>query len=80
MHKYIIFFLILSTLSSCTDAEDETSETGNWVKASDFEGVTRSGAISFSIGNFAYVGLGYDGDEYLRDFWRYDPELNFWQE
>lgn len=71
--------LALAVTTSCgVDADDE-EETGNWIKQSDFEGVTRSGAISFVIGNYAYVGLGYDGDDYLQDFWRYDPARNFWE-
>ncbi len=68
---YLSAILLLS-ITSCDESTD-TSEYGNWVKQSDFEGVTRSGAISFSIGNYAYVGLGSDGDDYLTDFWRFDP-------
>jgi len=74
---YLSAILLLS-ITSCDESTD-TSEYGNWVKQSDFEGVTRSGAISFSIGNYAYVGLGSDGDDYLTDFWRFDPSKNFWQ-
>jgi len=51
---------------------------GNWVEQSDFEGVARSDAASFSIGNFGYVGTGYDGDDRLTDFWKYDSDLNRW--
>lgn len=69
----------LLCVSAC-DESTETSEFGNWVKQSDFEGVTRSSAISFSIDGYAYVGLGTNGDDYLTDFWRYDPSKNFWQE
>lgn len=69
------------SLMSCGLGDDEDDDQiGNWIKRSDFEGVTRSGSIAFSVGDFAYVGLGSDGDDYLTDFWRYDPDLNFWQE
>ncbi|RED92205.1 Kelch repeat-containing protein [Marinoscillum furvescens] len=71
--------VFLAALMGCSDIDDET-EVGNWVKYSDFEGVTRSGAVSFTIGDYAYVGLGTDGDDYLMDFWRYDATQNFWQE
>lgn len=74
---FLIFPILL--LTSCLNNEDDDELLGNWLKGSDFEGVTRSGAISFTIGNFAYVGLGYDGDDYLKDFWRFDPTLNFWE-
>lgn len=75
--------LIMTTLtlfSMCSlNNNEEEDKLGNWIKKSDFEGITRSNAVSFSIGNYAYVGLGFDGDDELRDFWRYDPALDFWQ-
>lgn len=80
MHSklFIVSLLSVALLSSCT-SDDDTSEYGNWIKYSDFEGVTRSGAVAFTIGDYAYVGLGTDGDDYLLDFWRYDPSKNFWE-
>ena len=67
-------------LTSCLNDDDDEDLVGNWIKSSDFEGVTRSGAVSFTIGELAYVGLGFDGDDYLQDFWSYDPGSNFWRE
>ena len=81
--KLKIFTLLLGLLwlQSCTDTIDNDDDgDGNWVRRSDYEGDTRSGAVSFTIDGFAYVGLGSDGDDYFKDFWRYDPERNFWQE
>ena len=66
-------------LIGCDDDSEDDSVIGNYIKRSDFEGVARSGAINFQIGAKAYVGLGYDGDDYLSDFWEYDPDLNFWK-
>lgn len=34
----------------------------------------RNGAVAFSLNGKGYVGLGYDGIRYLKDFWEYDPE------
>ena len=76
----LCIWLAVLSLSACDDDSDDTSVIGNYIKQSDFEGVTRSGAVSFCIGNKAYVGLGYDGDDYLNDFWEYDPDLNFWKQ
>ena len=73
----ILLLGVPCTFSSCSDDEDDEL-IGNWVRRSDFEGTPRSDAVSFVIGDFAYVGLGYDGDEDLRDFWRYDARLDFW--
>jgi len=63
---------------SCTKTSTTTTVTGNWIKRSDFEGVTRSEGISFTIGDKAYVGTGYDGTDRLKDLWQYDPVQNFW--
>lgn len=47
-----------------------------------FDCPARNGGVGFSleIGGkpYGFVGLGYDGTNYLRDFWRYDPEANNW--
>lgn len=72
----LLLGLVLLTFSCTTDDDDEL--LGNWVRRSDFEGITRSNAVTFSIDEFAYVGLGYDGDEDLLDFWRYDAGQDFW--
>tara|TARA_B100001245_G_C22860915_1_gene413954 strand:+ start:196 stop:1206 length:1011 start_codon:yes stop_codon:yes gene_type:complete len=73
-----IFQLMVLAIASCDETEE--TEYGNWVKYSDYEGVTRSSAVSFTIGEYAYVGLGTDGDDYLLDLWRYDAAKNFWQQ
>ncbi len=79
--QLLFFWSLLSVLFSACESDDEDSDdSGNWIKYSDFEGETRSGAIAFTIGKYSYVGLGSNGDEYLNDFWRYDPSENFWQQ
>lgn len=71
-------FFALAILVSCNNDNGDGDLTGNWVISTVFDGVSRSGAVSQTIGNFAYVGLGYDGDDYLKDFWEYDIEGGFW--
>jgi N-acetylneuraminic acid mutarotase len=61
---------------SCTD--DDEGDRGNWVERSVFDGVPRSSAAFFVIGNNGYMGTGYDGDDYLTDFWVYNFEGDFW--
>jgi len=76
--KATVIGLIL-LLVACNKSDDET--IGNWVKKSDFEGMPRGSAVSFAIGDYAYVGLGYNddnSDEYLKDFWRYNPMIDRW--
>ncbi|GAB3660595.1 kelch repeat-containing protein [Echinicola sediminis] len=83
MRKVNLFNLFLPLLaiisiSSCVSDEEETSE-GNWVRRSYFDGDNRSNAASFSIGDRAYIMGGYTGDEYLSDFWAYNPEGDYWE-
>lgn len=66
------------SISACDSGDDSSSVEGNWVRKSSFNGDGRTGAVSFVIGDKAYVGLGYDGDDYLVDFWSYDAEQNNW--
>ncbi|MBC7890557.1 MAG: galactose oxidase [Ferruginibacter sp.] len=65
-------------IGSCTKTDTTEEITGNWIRRSDFEGVTRSEGISFTINDKAYVGTGYDGTDRLKDLWQYDPVQNFW--
>lgn len=71
--------IIMLVTTGCGLGDDNDDDLlGNWIRRSDFEGIPRSNAVSFTIGERAYVGLGYDGDDDLRDFWSYDAELDFW--
>jgi len=68
-------FLVTGCGSSSVDP------LGNWIKKSDFEGRPRGSAVSFVIGDKAYVGLGYNDDddnEYLKDFWVYNSSIDRW--
>lgn len=67
---------------SCGNDDDTL---GNWVKKNAFEGYARGSAVSFVIGDKAYIGLGYNSeddnrfnDEYLLDFWMYDSASDTW--
>jgi N-acetylneuraminic acid mutarotase len=77
-----IGFLALSAillLSSCEkNSSDSDDLTGNWKRRSEFEGVGRTEAVSFTIGNKVYVGGGYDGSNRLNDFWSFDQGTGTW--
>ena len=66
------------TVYSCSDGASSSPDEGNWVEESDFEGSTRSGAVGFVINDLGYVGTGFDGDDRLADFWRFEPNRNSW--
>src|ERR1700741_1798219 len=68
-----------SVLLACSDPVEATEDMlGEWYKQSSYEGVARSGAVAFVIDGKAYVGTGYDGDKWLKDFYQYDAEKNNW--
>ena len=75
-----ILGMILLT-ASCTKTSSTSNDTsGNWVTRSSFEGVTRSEAVAFVIGDTAYVATGYDGTNRLQDLWTYDPVQDSWNQ
>lgn len=57
--------------------------TDSWTQKADLPGSARRDAVSFVIGNYAYVGAGMDSVSAptgitLKDFWRYNPLTNAW--
>ena len=82
LEKYLWSFLLFATLlvsQSCDEEEDE-EYTGDWFASVDYEGQRRAGAITFTIGNNAFVGLGYDGSDYFKDFYSYNADNGYWED
>jgi N-acetylneuraminic acid mutarotase len=79
VRSLLVFAFLVLSFSCSESTDDETSSVGNWTKITPFKGRPRSGAICFTIGSKAYVGLGYDGDEYVGDFYVYDLALGYWE-
>ncbi|MFY7963711.1 MAG: Kelch repeat-containing protein [Chitinophagaceae bacterium] len=72
-------FALIGVACKSTTTE-ETTTVGNWVKRSAFDGNGRAGAVSFVIGNTAYVGTGFDGTIRYNDFWAYNPTTDTWSQ
>ena len=72
----VLSLVILTT--SCNDPSETTDLLGDWLRKSSFDGVTRSGAVSFTIGTRVFAGTGYDGTKRLKDFWEFDAAKNTW--
>ena len=78
-HALLLLSIVFSgILLSCHSSSSTTTTVGNWVTKSDFDGVARSEAVSFVIGDTAYIGTGFDGTNRLNDLWQYDAVNNFW--
>ncbi len=58
-----------------------TTTIGKWTQITDFPvnpGTSgRYGAVAASVGNFGYVGCGFDGNN-EKDFYKYDPSAKTW--
>ncbi len=80
-NKKVIFaaLILVGVFTGCSGDDDE-EERGNWIERSVFDGVPRSSAASFVIDNKGYMGTGYDGDDYLNDFWEYNIEGDYWSQ
>jgi N-acetylneuraminic acid mutarotase len=75
MHRKLSLLLLLSFFFIHLSAT--RAQTG-WTQKPDYAGGGVWYAISFSIGQKAYVGLGGDGGGYRNDFWQYDTLSNTW--
>lgn len=71
-----LFILVITLVVGCSS--DDNYERGNWVQRSAFDGIPRSNAVGFVIDGKGYMGTGYDGDDYLNDFWQYDMDGDYW--
>ncbi|HXB13531.1 MAG TPA: kelch repeat-containing protein, partial [Bacteroidia bacterium] len=48
-----------------------------WIQKASYPGANRAIMACFSIGNYGYVGAGWNGT-YLNDMWKYDQVANTW--
>jgi len=71
-----LLFVPLLLLCGCTADDDYTQ--GVWKEKSDFDGLARGYACSFTIGDMGYVCCGYTGKKYLKDIWIYNVEKDYW--
>lgn len=79
--KNVISLLVVGiALVGCNNDDNDDELYGNWVSRSAFDGVARTGSVGIVIDNYAFVGTGYNGDEYLNDWWIYDSENDFWEQ
>lgn len=73
--------LMLAILGFAFVACDDDDHLGDWAKASEFSGRMRNQAVSFTIGDYAYVGTGFGVDlaEYT-DFKKFSLKDRTWSD
>jgi hypothetical protein len=59
-------------------ADQKTFAENNWEQKADFPGDGRSAVSSFGFSDYGFVGLGYDGEDFRRSFYAYDPLTDSW--
>lgn len=69
-------FVFSQGCSKSTDDDEEL--VGNWKRFDDFEGNARSEAVSFTIGDYAYVGTGSTNSDRFKDLWEYNIARRYW--
>jgi len=75
----IVLTMMVISLGSCTKSSvTDTDLVGNWKRGSEFDGVGRTEAVSFTIGDKVYLGGGYDGTTRRSDFWEFNQSTNTW--
>ena len=81
-HQKILVFLLTMLpviITSCSNDDEDEDLMGKWHRVSDFDGLARSEATSFTIGNKGYLTGGYDARKHLNDLWEYDMEQDSWK-
>ncbi len=74
--RLLLAFFALSLLITGCSSDD--SLDGNWKKSAEYRGSLRGGAVSFTIGNDVYVGLGYANGDYFSSFYKYSTDKDAW--
>ena len=49
-----------------------------WKQVANFPGDGRASSSTFSFSDYGFIGLGYDGEEFNRSFYAYDPVYDSW--
>ncbi len=82
-HAYLVGAAMISSSfflsQGCTKSTSSDDDLiGNWKRADDFEGNARSEAVSFTIGDYAYISTGSTNSERFKDLWEYNLGRRYW--
>ncbi|MFD1771065.1 Kelch repeat-containing protein [Sphingobacterium suaedae] len=77
----LVFLVATIGLAFTACSSDDEDDPDEWVKAADFEGLPRSGAVGFTIGDYTYLTTGYGtNSNRFVDTWRFNPALQSWDQ
>lgn len=71
-NKYFTRTILFLLFYNCVSGQ------GIWTQKSNYGGNVKQQATGFSIGNYGYLGLGYEAFGYATDFEKYDPSTDLW--
>src|SRR4030095_3796359 len=84
VHAYLLgsCFILTSFFLSCAKSpgSDDDDVLGNWSRSSDFDGNARSEAVSFVIGQYAYLSTGTTDRDRFKDLWEYSLTRQYWSQ
>jgi hypothetical protein len=79
--NYLIMSILL-VISFAFNSKAQLPDT--WLQKADFAGISRNGAVGFSIGTKGYIGTGNIGTpsthNLKKDFWEYDSSTDSWSQ
>ena len=83
MQAYLIggFLIVVSFLitQGCVKSSSSSSnKIGDWSRSSDFDGNARSEAVTFVIGDYAYLTTGTTDRDRYQDLWEYSLARQYW--
>jgi len=75
--KLLLLLTITFAIGACTSSDDDDPD--EWTKGADFEGLPRSGAAGFTIGDYSYLTTGYGtNSNRFVDTWRFNSDQQNW--
>ncbi len=86
MTKIKLLLLIFIVIECVSCDNKKTALQGNWIKQAEFLGEPRGSAVSFTIGNDAYIGTGYrkirsydetEEENCLKSFYKYNLQYGW---
>ena len=72
LNLFVFLITVISVIIISCSSDEEDDLMGKWYRVSDFDGLARGEATSFTIGSKGYLTGGYDGKKHLNDLWEYD--------